>query len=320
MRPPPPDPDSPDTPPLVAITGAGGFLGRHLVEAFRARGWRVRALARSRRLPEWDEGGVEVVSGNLGDIAALAELVRGADAVIHGAGLVKALSRAEFFAINRDGTTAVASATGPDSHFVLISSLAAREPGLSHYAASKAAAEEAAHELIPRERLTIVRPPVIYGPHDRETLIFFRMARWPLAPVLGTGRERFAMIEVSDAAAAIAALTQRKIAGTYALSDERPEGYSMAEIVEIASAASGNQARTLMINPSRLSWAGYIGSSLSFLSRRAIMLSPGKMREIVHGAWGLAQDEVFADPSLHPVSLREGFARTAAWYRTAGWL
>jgi nucleoside-diphosphate-sugar epimerase len=319
MRPPPPDSETVVTPPLVAITGAGGFLGRHLVEAARARGWRVRVLARSRRLPEWDDG-VEVVTGSLSDAASLVDLARGADAVIHGAGLVKARNRAEFFATNRDGTLAMAAATEPGSHFILISSLAAREPHLSHYAASKAAAEEAARELIPRERLTIVRPPVIYGPHDRETLIFFRMARWPLAPVLGTGAERFAMIEVSDAAAAIATLTEKKIVGTYALSDGQPEGYSMTEIVEAASAAFGKEARMLMINPALLSWSGYIGSSLSLLSSRAIMLSPGKMREIVHGAWGLTPDEVFADPSLRPMPLREGFTRTAAWYRAARWL
>jgi hypothetical protein len=94
----------------------------------------------------------------------------------------------------------------------------------------------------------------------------------------------------------------------------------MTEIIETASAAFGKKARTLMVNPTFVSWSGYIGSSLSLLSRRAIMLSPGKMREIAHGAWGLAPGEAFADPSLHPAPLREGFARTAAWYQTAGWL
>ena len=82
-----------------------------------------------------------MVLGDLSDEAALRRLVEGADAVVHAAGLIKARRPADFLAINRDGT-ALLSALAPDARFLLLSSLAAREPQLSPYAASKRAAEE----------------------------------------------------------------------------------------------------------------------------------------------------------------------------------
>ncbi len=134
--------------PLVAVTGATGFIGRHLIAALVQAGWRVRLLLR--REPsgaEWRQSTPEVVAGSLDNEAAVARLVEGVDAVIHLAGLIKAARRADFFAVNEQGVARIARATkqlSPDAHFLLVSSLAAREPLLSDYAASKRAGEAAA--------------------------------------------------------------------------------------------------------------------------------------------------------------------------------
>ena len=75
------------------------------------------------------------------------------------------------------GTLAMlaAATAGGVSRFVHVSSLAAREPKLSLYGASKARAEE----LVERSGLdwAIVRPPAVYGPGDKETLELFKMAK-----------------------------------------------------------------------------------------------------------------------------------------------
>ncbi|MFZ3121009.1 MAG: NAD-dependent epimerase/dehydratase family protein, partial [Variovorax sp.] len=120
------------------MTGATGFIGRHLIAALVQAGWRVRLLLR--REPsgaEWRQSTPEVVAGSLDNEAALARLVEGADAVIHLAGLIKAARRADFFAVNEQGVARIAQATrrvSPGAHFLLVSSLAAREPLLSDYA------------------------------------------------------------------------------------------------------------------------------------------------------------------------------------------
>src|SRR4051812_5822680 len=131
-------------PATVALTGATGFIGGHLVRKLTAAGWSVRALVRRNAtgLP----ANVTVVGGALDDAAAVATLVRDVDAVVHVAGLVKARNRAEFFRVNAAGAGAIAAAAAGQPkppHVVLVSSLAAREEAISDYAASKRAGERA---------------------------------------------------------------------------------------------------------------------------------------------------------------------------------
>ena len=131
---------------LVAITGATGFVGPHLVAALARRGWKIRLLVR-RWSPLPSLAGIEadMVLGDVSDEAALGRLVAGADTIIHAAGLIKARNPADFMTVNRDGT-ALLSALAPETMVVLLSSLAAREPHLSPYAASKRAAEGVARQ------------------------------------------------------------------------------------------------------------------------------------------------------------------------------
>ncbi|MBM3651220.1 MAG: NAD-dependent epimerase/dehydratase family protein, partial [Alphaproteobacteria bacterium] len=128
---------------LVALTGVSGFVGPHLVAALARQGYRLRLLLRRwSPLPSLDGVAAEIVLGDLLDEGALRQLVAGVDAVVHAAGLIKARRAADFLRVNRDGT-ALLSALAPEARLVLVSSLAAREPQLSPYAASKRAAEEA---------------------------------------------------------------------------------------------------------------------------------------------------------------------------------
>jgi uncharacterized protein YbjT (DUF2867 family) len=127
---------------LVAVTGATGFVGPHLLAALTRHGWKLRVLVR-RWSPVPPLAGIdaEIVLGDLADEPALRKLLNGADALLHAAGLIKARRPDDFQTVNRDGT-ALLAALAPELPFLLLSSLAAREPALSPYAASKQAAEE----------------------------------------------------------------------------------------------------------------------------------------------------------------------------------
>ncbi|MEO8813272.1 MAG: NAD-dependent epimerase/dehydratase family protein [Caulobacteraceae bacterium] len=303
---------------LAAITGATGFLGRRTAEILLARGWRVRALVRPESLAR-APAGAEIVVGDLADPAALDALARDAAVVIHCAGLIKARRDSDFFAINEGGTDRVAAAAA--GRVVLVSSLAAREPGLSAYAASKRAGEGAARAAA-GARLTIVRPPAIYGPGDLETLALFRFAAWsPFLPLPGPDEARLALAHVDDVAAAVAdfALGGAGV-GPFAIPGAKPEGYGWREVMMTAASTVGRRPHLIRI-PAWAVMSAARGSSLaSAAAGRPAIFTPGKAREILHGAWSVTADEMAPGAAPARFDLKSGFTDAVAWYRGRGLL
>ncbi len=302
---------------LAAVTGATGFLGRPLVRELAAQGWQVRILVRRDPIcPEWRGLAPEVVVGALSDEGALNALGRDADVVIHAAGLVKARTTAEFHEANVEGGRRVAAATA--GRMLLISSLAAREPQLSPYAASKRAGEDAARAVL-GERLTVVRPPAIYGPGDRELLPLFQAAlRSPLLPVL-SDRARTAVVHVEDAARQIVELAARGDGGAYALSDGRTDGYGWRELMRTAAEAVGSRPRLAPTPAAFLHAAAHLAGLWSLLGG-VPMLTTGKARELLHDDWAIRPDEQPAGLKPAKYDLAAGMAHTVGWYRTMNWL
>lgn len=312
--------------PRIAVTGATGFVGRHLVQSLAAQGWQVRVLARSEPAHAlWQHATPEVVLGSLSDAAALERLVQGADAVLHLAGAIKARDAAEFLRINRDGTTALAEATlrsAPKAHFLHVSSLAAREPSLSGYCASKQAGEQQVLSLLGPERASVLRPPAIYGPGDRETLVFFQLACQRWVPLLGRPSARLAVIHVEDA---VSAFIARLLAGPSGLvqgiADEQPEGYSWQQILAAAALAVGNhKPRFVQVPRPLLKGIGTAAGGLARLAGQAAMFNSGKLRELLHEDWSAPTESLFRPTPAARHTLSEGFSNTAAWYFQNGWL
>ena len=126
----------------VAVTGATGFIGRVLLQSLMKEGWKVKALT---RLPPANEKTLRWIEGDLDDLDALRYLVKDTFAVIHCAGQVRGSSFQEFIHTNVIGTDNLVHASLEQKtppRFLFISSLAARQPKLSWYAASKHMAEE----------------------------------------------------------------------------------------------------------------------------------------------------------------------------------
>ncbi len=149
---------------IVALTGATGFIGRILAERLADAGWLVRALVRpsfsSARVAECIS---DVVEGRLEDVGSLYRLVKGAEAVIHCAGLIRGSSEATFHSVNAHGVGRLAEAAAgqqPSPRFLLISSVVAREPELSPYAASKRQGEITLAGRANEMAWAVLRPPV----------------------------------------------------------------------------------------------------------------------------------------------------------------
>lgn len=260
-----------------------------------------------------------MIVGDLGDTAALARLCDGADVVIHGAGLVKAQNRAAFDAVNVTGARQVAQAAIRAPHTVLVSSLTAREPGLSHYSASKHAGERAMAEVL-GDRLTVARPCAIYGPGDRELLPVFQAAAVsPILPIVSSDG-RVAMIHVEDAAGQTVTLAEgRPQARPVVLTDARPEGYSWRELMSAAARACDRTPRFAAVPRVLIQTVG-ITNDFTVLLGRTPMLTSAKARELLHPDWAVAPEERTDAPLPAIYDLDAGFSATVAWYRTAGWM
>lgn len=305
---------------VVALTGGTGFIGPYLVRALTTEGWRVRLLVRPGRQHTFADG-IEVIPGDLGDGDALAHLLDGADALVHAAGAIKGRSFADFMDVNCNGARRLAEAAARCPHplrVVVVSSLAARVPHLSDYAFSKAAGEQAFRDLMPIN-LAVARPAAVYGPGDRETAAWLRGAWGQLLPIPHLPAARLCLIHAADAAAAVAALCQPGAPrGTFELSDHRTDGYGWRELAETARDAAAGRCRIVAVPPVLLRAAAGVGAILGHLAGRAVMLTPGKAREILHPDWSCHAGRQPHPALWRPVwTLRDGLAQTIETLRPA---
>jgi dihydroflavonol-4-reductase len=318
------------------VTGATGFVGSHLAETLRRRGHEVTALARSSRKAEaltLDD--VRVVPGDLHDAAALDRAAAGQDIIYHVAGVVAARDEADFLRANRDGTRNILTAAerSGNPRFVLVSSLAAGGPSrrgspltgsetphpVTAYGRSKLAAEEVVRGS--RLRWSIIRPPVVYGPRDREILKVFRLARLGMAPVFGDGSQELSAVHASDLAQALVAAAESAatIGGTYAAC--HPEVFTSAELGHAVARAMGRSVTTIRIPlPVGRALLSLTGASAR-LMRQVTILTTDKANEFFQPAWTGDPGPLTRATGWHAThDLERGLADTYRWYRQAGWL
>lgn len=275
----------------IALTGATGFVGASVAKRLTAAGHRIQALIRPASIHKKPaDTTAEWIKGDLEDRQSLCRLVDGADAVIHCAGTVRGYTREQFNRINADGFARLiraAASRRPMPRVLLISSLSAREPHLSYYAASKRQGEKVLTGQSHRLSWTIYRPCAVYGPGDRELLPVFKWMAKGIAPVLGSGMGRFSLIYVNDLAEAIAKWVNRDCcrAATYELHDGHPGGYSWHDVIDTIKQLRSQMLLRLKIPLILVRLA----AALNLLAARTIgyapMLTPGKVRELSHPDW-----------------------------------
>ena len=300
---------------ILAITGGTGFVGRRLIGLALEHGHHVRALTRR---PQQRRDSVEWIEGDLGSREAIEQLVTGADAAIHVAGVINARDRAGFEEGNVKGTLAMlAAATAAGTQrFVHVSSLAAREPELSQYGASKARSEE----LVKGSGLdwVIVRPPAVYGPGDKETLELFKMARG--GQVYMPPKGRLSLIHVDDLARLLLAAAEPQAPQKIMIEpdDGRREGWSHLEFGDALASAVGVPARTISTPRLLLSVASRIDR---LIRRDKAKLTPDRVAYFCHPDWVVSPDRSAPPDLWQPqISTEQGLLQTAEWYRNEGWL
>jgi nucleoside-diphosphate-sugar epimerase len=302
----------------VALTGATGFIGSVLAKQLQAAGWQVKALVRpSSDTTALAELEVEQCLGTLEDRQGLRRLVQDVHAVIHCAGAVRGITPTQFDQVNVDGVANLVQVTAEQAvppRFLLVSSLAAREPELSPYAASKWRGEQVlVTSAAGKMRWMILRPPAVYGPGDRELLPLFKWMKQGIALILGPSQARFSLLYVEDLAAAILKWLDREAAsaGIFELHDGHPGGYSWDEVVDIAATLRGKRIFCIPVSERMLQRLGSLSVMVAKAGGYTPMLTPGKVRELRHPNW--VGDNTALNHAIDwvpRVSLAEGLHRT----------
>lgn len=320
----------------VLLTGGSGFVGSYVAEQLAALGHTVRALVRPRSDSKFLKTlpNVEFAPGAIEDRPSLDSAVRGVDAVVHVAGLVKARRPEEFFQVNLEGTKNLLSAAEAHApglkRFVYVSSLAAVGPSadgkpvaddaaprpVTQYGRSKLAAEQAV--LAARDRLpvTVIRPPFIYGPRDRETLAFFTSVKNGVLPVLGDGRNTLSVIYGEDCAAAIvcAALSDGPSGRSYFVDDGSV--YVWRDALAEVEKAVGKRAFFRLGLPMPVVQVAAAASQLyGKVTRTAQMLTLDKVNELKQRHWVCEGSGARRDLGWQP---RHDFASVIARARDTG--
>ncbi|MDT8388227.1 MAG: NAD-dependent epimerase/dehydratase family protein [Thiogranum sp.] len=305
---------------LIAVTGATGFIGRTVCRILHEQGWRVRVLVRSKaRLRALDGLSDEQVYGHIADPEALQALVKDSLAVVHLAGAVRGATQDDFDCVNVEGVRhlveAVARCPKPP-RLLCLSSLAAREPQLSFYAASKRRGEQVLEQQAGQLCWMALRPPAVYGPGDKELLPVFRLMARGIALVPGCREARFSMIHVDDLAAAILAWLQQADvpSGIYTLHDGREGGYCWTDVATIVSHLCGRRVREIVIPAALLQLPAWLNRGLARLFGYAPMLTPEKLCELSHADWVCDNEDIQKVLDWQPrIQLQDGLRGTPGW-------
>lgn len=273
----------------VAVTGVTGFIGKHIAETLLSHGFTVRALTRTARKASTNDH-FTWVQGALEDQHSLAELVSGADHVVHCAGQVRGHTEETFTSCNVTGSLSLMQAakeSGSCKRFLFMSSLAARHPELSWYANSKYVAEQQLITMASTISLGIFRPTAVYGPGDKELKPLFS---WLLRGVLlrlGAPEAQLSFLHVSDLAQAVSQwlMVEQPQAHPFELCDGITNGYSWQRLQEIGAAVRNGPVRLIGIPLPLLKLIAEVSMLSNRLARKEPMLTHNKIRELTHQDW-----------------------------------
>ncbi len=330
------------------VTGATGFIGHHLVQRLLAQGTAVTCLVRSEsRAADLARLDVSFVNGDLVDVKSLAEAVKGVDVVYHLAGLTKSISKTELMEVNGEGarnlSLACAQCKCPPT-LVLVSSLAAAGPTantdprvetdavnpISNYGRSKRAGELAVIELADKVPTTIVRPPIVFGEHDRDGFQWFRMIR-QLGVHLTPGLQDYyySVIHADDLASALILAAER--GGRVDRNSEDNVGIYFAACDEVITYSDlgrligvcvGRSRTRVLRMPMFMIWGVALSSDLwARLRRQPSILNLDKAREAAGGGWTCSSARLSNHTGFAPAaSVQERLRQTADWYIRKNWL
>jgi nucleoside-diphosphate-sugar epimerase len=317
---------------LVSLTGATGFLGQHLAEAFRTRGWQVRAIVRPgtrKALPLGIEKREAALTGD-----ALAGAVIGSDVIVHAAGLTRARDQHAFNLVNVAGTHAVVDAANAcGARLVHLSSQAAIGPGtierpardsdppqpVNAYARSKLAGEMVVRRQA-RVPWIILRPSAVYGPGDRAFLPVIRLAARGLFPLAMPRTTPFTFVYVDDVVRAVMLASDDEAGHGASMFIGHQQPHTTETFLRQIARAVGRRYRPIPV-PGLLIRALAALGDLTWKLGGEPMIDSARLAEF--SSVGFVCSTTNAHDALGftaAVALPAGLEETVRWYRDRGWV
>ncbi len=334
---------------IVFITGGSGFIGSEIIRAFCNQGFKVRALFRKTSSREYVNNlNIEFIDGGINDRKALEKGIVGADYVVHVAGILFAKSKEEFFKTNVDGSVLLAKVClekNPNlKRFVFISSQAAAGPAsgltpvkesdeakpISDYGESKLEAEnQITNELCSHIPLTIIRPPIVFGPKDTGMLEFFKIVKkgiMPDLPAQNSERQKYiSLIYVDDLVEGIVKATvfnephDLKKPKIYFLCNETY--ITLSSFLNEIKNAYQNKTLKIKIPKIGIQAVALLGTLAGHITGKVYPMNLDKWKESQPDYWICSSELAQKDLNFKTKSnLSEAILKTAKWYLERRWV
>jgi nucleoside-diphosphate-sugar epimerase len=310
--------------PSALVTGATGFVGSHLVDVLLEKGWRVSALLRPNSNLRWLDGKpVERVGDATAPLPAC-------DVLFHVAGVIRANSFAEYLAGNRDFAVRIYESARA-ARFVHVSSLAAAGPGervdettlcrpISLYGKSKWEGESEVWKRRERTPVTVIRPPVVYGPRDFGLYDLYRTVAKGLRPEIG-GRKTISIVHVRELVQGIVRAGEASEGANEAFYLANEAAVEVSALLGLIQRALGTRALRVGIPDRVVRFLGAVVEDGARLAGKRSMFGRDKALEMTQRAW-------CCNPAKAArllgwcarIPLEQGMEETAAWYKSQGLL
>ena len=322
------------------VTGSNGFIGSYLTELLLQKKWQVRCLVRKTSDLRWIEPlSVQFIHGELMDSDTLKAAVAGVDVVFHLGGVTRAKSAADFYRINSDGTQKLLAACAKYNpnlkKFVFVSSMAAAGPAefgkpllesmrpkpIVAYGKSKAKAEEYVMQYKTQFPVSIVRPPAVYGPRDKDVYQIFRYVNWGFNPQIAGDVHYTSIVHVSDLVQGIVLAGEKNVSGNPLYYIAGDGIFSWDDIINCIAGVLGKHPISIKIPRLLADLGAVVAEDIARISNNPPLLSRDKVVEMKQTYWVCdttkAKEKLGYSPKY---TLEAGIAQTAQWYREHGWL
>ncbi len=325
---------------IALITGATGFVGSHLAEALIQKGYTVRCTVRPTSDRTWLDGlAVEYVNADISDRESMNQAVKGADYIFHVGGITKAKKESVYYQVNADASRILYEVCREQvphiRKIVHVSSLAAAGPSLpgkprvesdpvnplTYYGKSKLEGERYAQEYMRHLPVTVIRPPAVYGPREKDIFFYFQLITRHLNPKIGLREQYLSIVYVKDLVNALilAAESPQSAGQTYFVDDGQV--YSWKQISAIIQQTVGTWTIPLFVPRWKVSLLALMAEGLAAFSKKPALLNRQKIIELKQTAWTCSSEKIRNElgfTSQYP--FERGCRETYDWYKKHQWL
>ncbi|MDR3253618.1 MAG: NAD-dependent epimerase/dehydratase family protein [Endomicrobium sp.] len=317
----------------VLVTGANGFVGSHIVETLLEKEHHVVCALREKSNLRWIQSlPVEYRYGCFDDNKFLETVVKDVDVVIHCAGVVRAMSKDEYFKVNVKNTKnlceSILKVNSNLKKFIFISSQAAMGPSVSSsirritdkenpvsdYGLSKLSAESEIKQIFcGKVPYTILRPAAVYGPRDKDIFIFFNLVHKHFRPVTTTKR-LLQLVFVKDVAKAVTTCLENEKTNNNIYYLANSTAHTWSEIGKIIGSSIDTKTIPLIIPDFVFKFIGILAEIFSYIIRKPAVLNRQKIIEMIQEYWTADTKPAETDLNIEFTSLEVGSRITYNWY------